>query len=366
MTTPSFTTEKAWTDYCRDTLATVMPTLKQFGFALDDKQVHIGGERYIMSPTKLVLVGHHEDKRVVIKVSDNIAGTAEIDRERECRTLIDKIPFAYKTFLTPRELLYTKTGPFTIFVTEFIEQESTFIERPFTEQFFIALRSFETQESVHATTTGHRQVVESTFGMMSSTTYQAKMAGYIANTLRITESDTEYRKYSPVLTRAASVFADGHHIVDLYTGFLTHADFVPHNIRVHGRDIYLLDHSSIYFGNKYDGWARFINFMILYHRDLEHALVEYVKDNRTPEESESLRLMRIYRLTELIHYYAERSTRSQEDLLTLDKIRITFWTKVLDALLNENSFPEGVIAEYQQQRDSLRSNEEKDRQKILH
>ena len=154
--------------------------------------------------------------------------------------------------------------------------------------------------------------------------------------------------------------------IEQYSGFLTHTDFVPHNIRIHDDTIYLLDHSSLTFGNKYEGWARFVNFMTLYNPMLENALVTYVKENRTPEESVSLRMMRIYRLGEIIWYYVQTLEKSTGDLHTLNTARITFWSTVLTHILKDERIPESIITEYKKTRDSLRSDDEKKRQQGLH
>src|SRR6202000_971290 len=85
--------------------------------------------------------------------------------------------------------------------------------------------------------------------------------------------------------REASAFLREHRVnIDRYTGFLTHTDFVPHNLRIGSGYIYLLDHTSLRFGNKYESWGRFVNYMALYHPALAAALVEYVKRNRSAEE----------------------------------------------------------------------------------
>ena len=73
-------------------------------------------------------------------------------------------------------------------------------------------------------------------------------------------------------------------VIERYSGFLTHNDFVPHNLRVSGKEVYLLDYSSMLFGNKYESWARFLNFMIHHNRPLELALANYVRTNRGEEE----------------------------------------------------------------------------------
>ena len=106
--------------------------------------------------------------------------------------------------------------------------------------------------------------------------------------------------------------------------------------------------------------------MTLYNPDLEKALVEYVRVNRTPEESESLGLMRLYRLGEIIWYYTRTFEKSAGDLLTLNKARAEFWTEVLKAQLDNTALDERILQEYRTLRDSLRSDDEKLRQKDLH
>ncbi len=166
--------------------------------------------------------------------------------------------------------------------------------------------------------------------------------------------------------RAYGVLRENEEVIEQYTGFLTHTDFVPHNIRIHNGQMYLLDHSSLTFGNKYEGWARFLNFMTLYNPPLTGLLTEYVKNNRTSEESVSLRMMRIYRLGEIIWYYIRTLEKSEGDLRTLNEARITFWSTVLTHILDNTPVPESVILDYKNTRDSLRSEEEKKRQQGLH
>ena len=154
--------------------------------------------------------------------------------------------------------------------------------------------------------------------------------------------------------------------LEQYCGFLTHWDFTPQNIRVHGGKIYLLDHSSLRFGNKYEGWARFVNFMELYNPALARALVQYVKDNRTPEESLALKVKRAYRLAELMRYYTGWLPRTTENLHKLAEARIAFWKNILQAVLDDKEVSPSLVEEYKKTRDSLRSEEEKQRQQGLH
>jgi hypothetical protein len=50
----------------------------------------------------------------------------------------------------------------------------------------------------------------------------------------------------------------------------------------------------------------------------------------------------------------------------LNTARIQFWSKALAAILNDDHLAEAIVSEYTMTRDSLRSEEEKQRQIGLH
>jgi uncharacterized protein Usg len=106
--------------------------------------------------------------------------------------------------------------------------------------------------------------------------------------------------------------------------------------------------------------------MTLYNPELERALIEYIKNNRSQEETLSLQLMRIFRLTELIRYYVFTLENLSGNVLTLNKKRIDFWSNALEAVLHNQLMHKETIDEYKTTRDSLRSEDEKQRQKNLH
>jgi len=354
----------SWEKYRDEELARVVPILWEFGYALDETQPHIKGERYLMqavtteSGKKLILLGSHKEthERVVIKVTSSSDGIRELEHERTCRKVLAEIGFAYQSFLSPKELLFTHKGPYCISVQAFIEQEKPFLDRSLEEQFTLALRSFKAQEGAHATTYEHAQIVKKTFGSMDARGYLRSFENFMACPHGAGE----------LLQKAYGELDKGRSTIEQYSGFLTHTDFVPHNFRVLENAIYLLDHSSLRFGNKYEGWARFLNFMTLHNRPLEVALLEYLHANRTPEESTSLRLMRIYRLGEIICYYTRTLPKSEGSLLALNEARVGFWTKVLAATLEGEIVDENIVESYKTLRDSLRSDEEKERQIGLH
>lgn len=357
-------TQQSWEEYRDKELTATGPILKKLGFDLDQNQVHIGGERYLSSGHKLVLLGQRSSdrKRVVIKISSDDKGAAEIRRERASRYILEKINFAYHVFFSPAEILFRQRGKHTIAITEFIEQECSFLERPLAEQFFLALQALEAQEGAHATTYEHTRLISRVFGRWSAPEYLSLFTNYA----REINSLAPDHKIKNILEKAGEFLQRNSDIIDLYSDFLVHWDFVPHNIRVRGHDIYLLDHSSLRFGNKYEGWARLINFMTLYNRPLEKILLDYVHQNRNAEEYLSLRLMRVFRLTEIIRHYARVIPHSTGNLELLNKKRLGFWTSALESVLADSLLSAEIIESYKKERDALRSSEEKLRQKELH
>ena len=362
--------KKIWEEYCENEIAQIRPILTQHGYTLDDVQPHISGERYLMqavttaSGKKLILLGKDRDGgKVVIKATNDPAGIQEILHERSCRDLLKKIDFAGDVFHTPEELALLTENGYTISIQRFIDQECSFLERPLETQFDLVLKAFKSQESAHATTWQHRAHIHDTFSIRDVDTYLHTFSTFKANIKIALPKNTALHT---LLDDAEALLRENSTIIEQYSGFLTHTDFVPHNIRISGSTIYLLDHSSLTFGNKYEGWARFLNFMTLYNPPLERALIQYVKDNRTPEESVSLRMMRIYRLGEIIWYYVRTLDSSSDDLLTLNTERIHFWTEILSYTQRGIAVPESVVENYKAKRDSLRSADEKQRQKGLH
>jgi len=349
--------QKLWQDYRDKELSQAKPIIVKLGFKLDKEQVHISGERYLSAGQKLVLTAKRisDGQKVIIKVSGQSEGQSEINLEKKCRDILTKVNFAYHAFLSPKEILFTNIDGQSIFITEFIDQSKTFLERDIKEQFFLALKAFELQEGMQATTYEHRRGIAKVFGVWVADDYIK-----------------HFNKYRQVLSgdalfdQAGQLLVDNKDTINLYSGFLTHWDLVPHNLRISGHDIYLLDHSSLRLGNKYESWARFINFMSLYNPALEKMLIDYVRDNRPASEYASLQLMRVFRLVELLWHY--RSTLDKADLVLreLNQNRIIFWTDILQASLEDRQVEPSIVEEYKKSRDRLRSEEENKRQKNLH
>lgn len=365
--------QKKWEQYREIELHVVIPMLEKLGFEIEPEQPHTGGERFLMAGKrdvggggyKLVLLGTRvtDQKRVVIKISSDREGIREIATEQRAREILRILKFAYQTLHAPLEILYITGGTHTVSVTAHLGQEKTFLSRPLEEQFALALQAFKAQESVHATTYSHTRVIRKVFGIWGAQDYLDSFEMFLKTA---TQSDPDNHALAQSLARARVFLTDHRDTIEQYCGFLTHADFVPHNVRVYEGNVYLLDSASLHFGNKYESWARFLNFMLLYNRPLEKAFLQYVHDNRTPEEELSLRLMRIYKLGKLLEYHAGTIPKTSGDMNTLGKKRVEFWREALESLLDNQPLSEEVISDYQQERDSLRSDEEKKRQEALH
>ena len=362
--------QQTWEAYRDAELEVTRPLLRELDYELDEKQPHIAGERYLMqavtttSGKKLILLGRkiEDGTRAVIKITSDPAGKRELSHERACRLLLPSIRFAYRIFHSPKELFFGTSAGRLIAIQAFIEQESTFLARPLKEQFVLALEAFKAQEGAHATTYGHERLIGKTFGTMHADTYLRQFAKFRENISRTVPTLVP----AELLDEAMQALHTHMEIIEQYCGFLTHTDFVPHNIRVRDGKIYLLDHSSLRFGNKYEGWARFVNFMTLYNPPLAGALVEYVRLNRTPEELLLLRLMRVYRLGEIIWYYANTLNKCSGELYALNTERVKFWTRVLEAVCRDEPVPQSITDAFTRKRDALRSADEKMRQKGLH
>jgi len=357
--------QESWEKYRNNELRGAAGALASLGFSLDEVQPHISGERYLMSGKKLVLVGSRtkDHLKVIIKVSSREEGIREIESERNARETLLHLRFAYYTFLSPEEILYIRHGGYLIFITAFIEQEKTFLEHDVRNQFNLALRAFKIQEGVHATTSSHARVIRNVFGIWGAEEYLSSFKEFKKISEGLYPGDEALRS---ALGRASLFLHDNAKTIEQYCGFLTHTDFVPHNIRVHGGEIYLLDHTSLRFGNKHEAMARFLNFMLLYNRPLESAFLQYMRENKTPEESLSLRLMRAYKIAFLLSFYVKSLERTSGDLNTLTRARIVLWTRALESVVGDESLADAVVEEYQLKRDSLRSPEEKRRQEKLH
>ncbi len=356
--------KKEWENYKEHELRGVRPILEKHGYVLDIEQLHTGGERYLMSGKKLVLTGYYKKggNRVVIKVSSSPAGIKEILRERACRTIIQTIDFAYRAFFLPEEILFIEKNGYTISITAYIEQAQHFIDRPLEEQFFLALRAFEMQEGAHITTYAQEKSIRDSLGVRDAEQYISSFEEFKKN---VQVTDPTNIHLISVFEEATKFLKQGTLFIEQYSGFLTHSDFVPHNLRISNNTLYLLDHTSLYFGNKYEGWARFINFMVHHNPELEHLLMTYVRQNRSADEYLTLRLMRVYKLGFLLQYYTGTLEKTSGDMQKLMRLRLAFWTRVLEAVLDDKHLPNESVCSFLEEQSTLRSEEEKKRQKEI-
>ena len=358
-----------WNEYLKTEIPIVGKIISQHGYALEEDQPHIKGERFLMqalttaSGQKLILIGHDTDgRKVVIKATSDKNAKGELIHERTCRKLLHQIDFAYDIFHSPEELAFLSESNYLVSIQKFINQDRQFLDRPLEEQFDYALKSFKAQERARATTHKHVKQITNTFGNRTSGDY-----------LYIYETFIILLKQNDIPNTTLDLVKTGFHRlksnqerIEQYSGFLTHTDFVPHNFRIYDNKLYLLDFSSLRFGNKHESWARFLNFMTLYNPELENLLITYVEKNRAPEERESLQLMRIFRLGEIITYYTNTLKNSAGDLLKLNQTRVKFWSNVLEAELGNKRINRETVEAYKNNRDTLRSQDEKNRQLGLH
>ncbi|HQU07459.1 MAG: hypothetical protein B7X04_00535 [Parcubacteria group bacterium 21-54-25] len=354
--------KKEWDAYRTNELTRVRTRLTKLGYSLSPNQVHVSGERFLMSGKKLVLVGTRlsDTKRVIIKASSDANGAKEIESEHQLRVTLPHLPFAYQSFPAPEELLFEKHDGLTVAITGFIPEEKRFLEYPLRKQFVLALKELKAQEATHTVAYGHDRIIRHIFEKADAKSYLADFSSFAHD---IDTNTPKNASLQETIKNAATFLINHVKTIEQYCGFLTHTDFVPHNLRVTQEQVYLLDHTSFRFGNKYESWARFLNYMLLYNQPLEQTLVEYVRENRTPEEYLSLRLMRAFKLGQLLAYYARSLTRTTGDLHTLTQARLDFWAEVLDAILVDEPVSPETIENYKTRRDALRSEEEKARQR---
>ncbi len=356
-----------WEAYVAHEKARIMPFLAQHGIRLDEDQPQTIGERYLTRPVgggrKVVFFGRSSDRRrVIVKTSDETKGKQELKLEQDVRQMLMRLRFAYEVFSLP-EVAWSDVEN-GILVTEYVEQDRPFLERPLEEQFAIALRAFKAQEAAHITTAGHELSVADYY--IKAGEYK-KIGEYAQDIVSMLSGEKDlFEGLHPLLNRTIELIRVNEEALDRYGGFLTHWDFIPQNFRIRDDRLYLLDLTSMRFGNKYEGWARFINFMTLYNPALADALVAYVRLNRTREESLDLKIMRAYRLVELLRYYATWLHKTSGTTRELARARIAFWGEVLSHMLNDTEIPREIVEAYKAKRDSLRSEDEKQRQVGLH
>lgn len=338
--------------------------LESLGFSIEKDQPYIGGEHFAFSKKKLVLLGRqtNNEKRQVIKISNDPEGAAEILQEHKCRVALKKINSSRFVFFFPEELFFEQKNGYTISATEFIKQENSFLDLPLTKKVSLALKSLQAQETIKIDQYQKDDSVSRAFEIWNAQSYLEAVDRYSYDIDLFLPKD---KKTKALFAETRNFFTDNLETVDLFSGFLMHWDFNPNNFRVNKDNLYFLDLSSFRFGNKYESWGRFANFMTLYDRPLENEIAEYVKKNRAQKESLSLKLLRAFRLLELIRHHANIFQKSSGNLAFLSKARVDFWGKALEALMENKILDRQTVEEYKNQRDNLRSEKEKQRQKEI-
>ena len=353
--------EADWKQYVADQLSTISALVKPLGFTLDEHQPHVSGERYLMTRNKLVLAATRtsDDKAVIIKASNHPDGQKEISSEKIARDTLTSIEFASEYILFPAEIYFGTVSGYMLWVAEYIPQEKVFVDHSTEEQFFLILRAFEAQESFHATTFEHLKTIQKNFIVFGPEKY---IESFNVFPEKVRAALTEIKADAQPLTDALKLLQSNSATLAKYANYLTHTDFVPHNFRVRDHALYMLDCSAVHFGNKYEGWARFLNYMLIHNPALERVLTSYLRNNRGDNEYLDLRLMRVYKIGYLLEYYARSLEKTSGDLHELTKLRLRFWLDMLKAVVNDVPPDPKISEEYRAGRDGLRSQEEKERQ----
>ena len=351
----------SWKTKTEEELKKIESTLESLGFSLEEDQPHISGERFLMTREKLVLMGTQKSNgsRVIIKVSNRPLGKEEIELEKKVRDALVNVAFANDRMLLPEISFFGEKNGYLVLTQKFIPQEKVFASFPIERQFFMSLLMFEEQEAFHATTFEHRNKIKNIFKLQTTKDYLQSFSEF----KKTIENYTEDENWKTVVEECEKLLKDNEKLLDKHSNYLTHTDFVPGNSRISGRDIYMLDLSSMYFGNKYEGWARFINWATIHSPELDTLLNSYVLKNRGEEEHTTLRLMRIYKVGYLIDYYIKTLDRISGDLEILNKKRIELWLNVLKSIKDNSPLSYDFIDNYRKERNSLRSPEEMERQK---
>ncbi len=354
--------DENWKKFVETELKYFQPKIEKLGFVLLESQPHLKGERSAFRSQKLILLGKRKEDglKVVIKVSREKLGASEVEEEVRGKSALSKIKFSYTVFNDPRQIYFEYKKREIISITQFIEEDKKFLDRDLKEQFLIVHEALTTLEGVHVVVKKHQKEVEKFFKIYTFDIYKKELT---ENINYISESFSDFQE---ILNNAKNIFLENKNRIEQYQNFLTHFDFVPHNFRVADNKIYLLDHSSLRIGNKHEGWARFLNFCILYNQELEEKFLQYFEINRSREEKESLYLMRIFRFVELIAHHTKIYFESEGNLKVLSKERVLFWVNILNLHLKQEKFDQNLIEEYKNKRDNLRSLEEKERQKVLY
>ncbi|MBI5045402.1 MAG: hypothetical protein HZC14_00090 [Candidatus Niyogibacteria bacterium] len=327
---------------------------------MEKKQPHISGERAVLSQKSLVLFCAEKStgNRVVVKCSGHEDGMREIRREKIMRDHLATAKYSTDRPALPKETFFGERDNYIFLATEYVDQERVFVKHDLQQQFFMALNAFERQEAFHATTYEHLSSIKKIAEIITPELYSEKFGNFIKNA----NANYQNSETLSTLMQAKNLFDQNLNMVRTYSYYLIHEDLVPHNFRIRNSHIHMLDCASLQYGNKYESWARFINYMVIHSPELEKKLLQYIKNSRGEREYLCLRVMRAFKVAQLINYHASLISKVEGNFLQLTKIRLDFWTKVLSKILADEKISSEEHENYTRQRDALRSNEEKERQ----
>jgi hypothetical protein len=326
---------------------------------LDSRQLNIGGERELMSPDKMVLTGVHTEtnNRIVLKCADSMFGVKEIVTEHSIRETLKHVSFSEKKILMPEEIFYGTINGYSVSVTDFLEQEKVFTDYDLEKQFSMSLDALQAQESFHIDTKEKIDLIDDIFVTHTPEFY---LENYALHQKRIED----------VIPHSASILSTGYtfllenlETLRTFDRYLIHSDFVPHNFRIHENQLYVLDFVSFRLGNKYESWARFINFMEIHSPLLVPKLLVYAQSERGADEYRALRLMRAYKTCFILNYYAQILANTAGDLHELTKARLVLGLAILESVIHDTALLEEIRQEYYKTRDRLRTDAEKERQR---
>ncbi len=357
-----FDAKKAWEQKMNVELPKVTKTLEELGYSLAEVQPNLIGEKFLMKTSKFVLIGVRtsDKKKVIIKITHEREGKKELKKEREATENLKNLTLVRDSIKIASELYYGVHNGYLILINEFLEQDEVFVRLPIEEQFFLSLRAFSILESFYIATHEHERHVKKRFPFLTARKYLRRFKGYKKSILKALNNP----EVEETLDRAYKTFKKNLPIVEKFSTYMVHEDFVPHNFRIQDDMLYFIDHEAILFGNKHETWARFINFMTLHNPRLESKLLEYVAE-KGKEEYTSLRMMQALKCTQLIEYYASSLEKCKGDVFELTKKRIFFWKTALEHILDDTQLHESIVKEFRGDRDSLRTQDEIERQRLL-
>lgn len=348
---------EAWRESLESELHDVTDIITSLGYTLDESQPHVSGERYLQGgATKLVLNAQSAHGRAVIKASRTRTGIEEIRREKQGRDSLALFSFASDALKIPAELHFGMHGEYCILITQFIEQKEVLFKKPLADRFFMALRALEAQESFHATTYEHLIEVQKHLPIYDAQTYIDSITSFAIDASALPGA-------VELMQRVTSELEQHRELLERYNGYLAHFDFVPHNLRIDGHTIWILDFSELRFGSKYESWARLVNYMLIHDQPLAEALLSYVAHERGDDEATALHLMRIYKAALLVAFYARTLAKTDDTFRELTQLRVDLWMGITRKLLDHAPFPEADAPTYIAKRNALRSAEETERQK---